>query len=434
MKKFHPILYSLLLAFLFGACSEDNLGEEGGALPDPTDLTAREETGGIRISWAAVPGADGYALSSGTDGEHFTDLSTTGSTTYFDRTNDLLNDAPIRIYYRVQSLRNTSSGTVRSAGAAMVSCLYVGEGDDGSTAPAAPWGLSAQLSDESVRLTWNDVPDADGYRVYRSDRAGSGYTLLCSATGTTATDTAPLEGDNYYRVTSRRGSVESEPCASVHVEYSAPDEAEEPDTDGTLTAPTNVRAVQQGNAIAVSWSAVEGASRYQVWNRRPAPYDIESFENVDAPATSIEFEWTRMVDGAYTFWVVAVDADYNRSEASARVTCNFRSSGSGGSGGETTRKLATPTGLEAYGNPTDRFVQISFEVVPLAYRYELYRSRSATGSYSRITASGGESGDRYILTDQNPLKGTSYYKVKAVALDYLEIEDSDLSDWVSITR
>ena len=441
MKHFYCLSF-VLLSVLLAGCGKDDAGA-GATIPDPAGLTARTTQRGIRIEWQAVAGVDGYMVQSGYDGGLFGNISTTGATSYTDnRDHSSAGETPVRVYYRVLSLRNGPDGTLFSAGNSVTSCLWSGfaddpdlpddpsggTGDGSESLPATPEGLSARLSGGSVQLSWRAVPDADRYRVYRSAESGSGYVQLTSVAGTSAADASPRQGLNYYRVTACRGSAESEPSDWVRVEVS--DAADEP---AELTAPTGVRAVQSGNAITVSWNAVPGAARYQVWNVRPAPYDIETFETISAPATSADFEWSRMVDGTYTFWVVAADADYNLSEPSARVTCSFRSSGSG-SGGGTLEKLDTPTGLEAYSRPTDSFVQISFEEVTLAYRYELYRSRSASGSYSRITAVSGTSGGRGVLVDQNPLSGTSYYKVKAVALDYLGIEDSDLSDWVRVIR
>lgn len=138
-----------------------------------------------------------------------------------------------------------------------------------------------------------------------------------------------------------------------------------------------------------------------------------------------------MVNGRYTFWVVAVNDNYDSSDPSEKVYCNFQS-GSGG-GGTSTTKLDTPTNLKAYSDIY--YVQISFDEVTLANEYELYRSKYSGGPYTKIQASGGSTaGGRYVLTDSNPVSGTSYYKVKAIPLSYLGIEESDMSDYVSVTR
>ena len=98
----------------------------------------------------------------------------------------------------------------------------------------------------------------------------------------------------------------------------------------------------------------------------------------------------------------------------------------------TSSKIATPTDLSAYSGGS--FVQISFNEVSLASSYKLYRSSSASGTYSEITASGGSSGNKYVLTDSSPQSGTRYYKVRAIPPSGYGFTESDLSDYVSVTR
>jgi uncharacterized repeat protein (TIGR02543 family) len=113
--------------------------------------------------------------------------------------------------------------------------------------------------------------------------------------------------------------------------------------------------------------------------------------------------------------------------------------GGGNNGGGTdTQQLATPTGLQTYAG--GNFVQISWNEVPLAYKYEVYRSTSANGTYSQITVSigsgTGSSSGKIIANDSSPRSGTSYYKVKALpnTTYYPNIAASNLSDYVSVNN
>lgn len=141
-----------------------------------------------------------------------------------------------------------------------------------------------------------------------------------------------------------------------------------------------------------------------------------------------------MKDGTYRFWIQAVNSNYDESDVSAKVSCTYKSSGGGGGGGSNTQsKLDTPMNVEAYSDTY--YVQVSCDEVPLAYQYELYRSTSPYSGYSKITANGGSTASgRYVLTDSNPKSGTTYYKIKAVALSYLGIADSDFSSFVKVVR
>lgn len=288
--------------------------------------------------------------------------------------------------------------------------------------PTAPTGVYASANGTSVSISWNSVSGATKYNVYRSSSMSGSFSRITSVSGTSATDNNPLNGSNYYKVTAVKGSKESDYSTIVSVSVSI---SQKPST------PTGLRAVQNGDAIDVSWNAVSGATFYHLSYKRPAPYDIEDFTNVYSTSTTMQ--WNTMVSGTYTFWVTAVGSDYTLSDPSKKVTCKFTANSGGG--GDTPKKLDTPTNLEAYASPYDSYVQISFDEVPLAYQYELYRSTSASYGYTKITASGGStSGNRYVLTDQNPKSGTTYYKVKAIALSYLGIADSDYSSYIKVTR
>lgn len=197
------------------------------------------------------------------------------------------------------------------------------------------------------------------------------------------------------------------------------------------SVPTGLSAVQSGETIVVSWNAVSNAYYYRLWYSTPSGQ--EDFTNVYAPSTSAVFD-RNMKDGTYRFWIQALNSNYDESAKSSKVSCTFKSNGGGNTGGDDKpSKLDTPKNLEAYSGGS--FVQISFDEVSLAYQYELYRSTSATSGYTKISASGGStSGNRYVLTDSNPKSGTTYYKVKAKALSYLGIADSDFSAYVKVTR
>jgi hypothetical protein len=71
----------------------------------------------------------------------------------------------------------------------------------GGSAPAAPPGLTAQVSGSNVLLSWNPVVGATGYHVYRSATSGSGYTRIASNVGVASmTDGSAPVGSSYYVV------------------------------------------------------------------------------------------------------------------------------------------------------------------------------------------------------------------------------------------
>lgn len=73
---------------------------------------------------------------------------------------------------------------------------------------AAPSGMKADVSDNSITITWNAVAGAT-YNVYRSPDNVNFSLLASGLTETTYTDEAPLEGTNFYKVKAVVDGVES---------------------------------------------------------------------------------------------------------------------------------------------------------------------------------------------------------------------------------
>ena len=67
-------------------------------------------------------------------------------------------------------------------------------------APAAPANLKALEGESQVTLTWNAVPGATSYKVFRSYLSGGGYQEIAEVTGTSYIDTDVENGRTYYYV------------------------------------------------------------------------------------------------------------------------------------------------------------------------------------------------------------------------------------------
>ncbi len=285
----------------------------------------------------------------------------------------------------------------------------------------APSNVKAVKEGKTIVVTWDAVEGANSYEVFHASSANGNYSSYGHWTQNKYIDEVVLTEHNYYKIKAK-GKTTSDFSNYAYCNFTS----DEPETN-TPPTPTGLYAVQEGQTIVISWNSVNNIYYYRLHYR--TPLGAESFINVYAPSTTTVFD-QNMHDGTYTFWIQAVASDYTASDPSSKITCSFKSNNGGG--GDEQKKLDTPKNLEAFSS--DRFVQISFDEVSLAYQYELYRSKYATSGYKKITAVGGSSGNKYILTDQNPQSGTSYYKVKAIALSYLDIEDSDFSDYVKVTR
>ena len=182
--------------------------------------------------------------------------------------------------------------------------------------------------------------------------------------------------------------------------------------DGPSTgfnAPTGVTASLSGTSIVVQWDLVSEATYYEVY-RSSSPDG--SYSQVGSSTTNNQITDNSPLNGDNYYKVKAFNDD-EESEYSNYTHCYF----TGGGGGNTPNP---PTGVTASVSGTT--VIVSWNSVDDATSYKVFRSSSASGSYSQLSSSNNTS-----YTDNSPLSGNNYYKVKAVNSD----GDSDFSDYAS---
>ena len=183
----------------------------GGSAPvvpsAPTNLTALAGNSQVSLSWAITTTATAYDVERSTEsGGPYAHLATVSTNAYVD--SKVTNG---HTYYYVVSAANPLG--VGAISAQVSSFPY-------ASVPAAPAGLNAEFGggdfqpffgDGIAILTWQAVPGASGYNVYRAS-GGSGFTLLTAApqSGTEYTDMSITEGTAYsYAVTAVNGAGES---------------------------------------------------------------------------------------------------------------------------------------------------------------------------------------------------------------------------------
>ncbi len=316
-----------------------------------------------------------------------------------------------------------------------------GSGNDDNPSDEGEFGAPTLIvikSGYTVTLSWNKVPGAEKYWIYYSNPTAfsSGYFVTTKSTTSTTFDMdCKIAGNWAFKVQAQKGSTYSE-YSNIATTYISEADINGGNVSQKPATPTGLRAVQVGQTIEVTWNSVPNAYYYRLWYSTPD--GKEDFTNVYAPQTSAVFE-NYMKNGTYKFWIQTLNSNYEESEKSAKVSCTFSAGSGGGNGGggsNTPSKLDTPTDLTLLSYSTDSYVQLTCKAVPLGYDYQLYRSTSPYSGYSKITASTGTnaSGTIVYFTDQNPLKGTSYYKVKVSALPSLGIKDSDYSEYLKVVR
>jgi len=233
------------------AVSAEATATPQAALPSaPTGVTATAGNAQATISWTIVTGATYsiyYRTSAGVTTANGTKLAgaTSGSAI-----TGLVNGTTY--YFVVTAVNASGESTVSSEVSAMPASIVV--------APSAPTGVTATAGNAQATLSWTTSTGATSYNVYYSASAGvttaNGTKLAGASSGSAVTGLT--NGTTYYFiVTAVTSGVESgastQTSATPQVPVSVP------------SAPTGVTATAGNAQVTVSWTAVTGATSYNVY-------------------------------------------------------------------------------------------------------------------------------------------------------------------------
>ncbi|MFM9608226.1 PA14 domain-containing protein [Streptomyces niveiscabiei] len=282
------------------------------------------------------------------------------------------------------------------------------------TAPLAPSGVKAGYAPATLRasLAWsrNHELDLSGYRVYRRTGATGAWSALTGAPTTAAafTDTPPATGATYeyaLRAADRTGNLSplSAPVRVASADRTAP------------TTPTGLTATYDDFGARLSWSAVTGASAYEV-QRAGTP---------EGPYTSLSVptQSTALTDPAATagtthhYRVRALDSAGNASAYSAPVRLDA-----------TEPRPLPPAGVSANGWVDRNTVGWRYEG-DAAHRFNVYAAESPDGPWTRLTGTPvtGPAYDDFTA----PVGQARHYQVRTVTAHGTE---SNPSATASATR
>jgi hypothetical protein len=170
------------------------------------------------------------------------------------------------------------------------------------TAPVAPSTPLVVAADQQLTVSWTAVPAANSYQVFYGTANNSAGSTQWGAdvTGTSATITGLLNGTTYYVWLKAKNAIGISGFSSA-----ATGTPEAPlAASAAPGAPQVVAADQQ---LAVSWSAVAGASVYQVWYGTGS--DPASAAQFGADVSGTTAAITGLTNGVtYYVWIKAKNA------------------------------------------------------------------------------------------------------------------------------
>ena len=347
-------------------------------LSAPTVTGGNDAQGRPTLKWNAVTGAAKYEVyrARSLNGDYIKYSTVTGTsytnTSYIENGNTY--------YYKVRAL--DANGTA-GAWSSVVSVTYK------QTLPA-PTVTGGNDSQGRPALKWDKVTDAAKYEVYRARSKDGDYIKYSTVTGTSYTNTSYIENGNtyYYKVRALKSDGTAGAWSSVvSVTYKQ-----------TLPAPTVTGGNDAQGRPTLTWKAVSGAAKYEVYRARSKDGTYTKYSTTTGTAYTNS---SYLTSGAtYYYKVRALDANGNAGPYSAvvSVTCRL--------------KLTAPSvtgGTDAQGRPT-----LKWNAVSGAAKYEVYRARSMNGDYVKYSTVTGTS---YTNTSYLANGTTYYYKVRALGSD-----------------
>lgn len=375
------------------------LGCEKQGLSTPTGFKAVQEDDEIILTWNEVTGASFYEV--------------TKNGSYWQSTSDtrLVDSKPEE---GINSYELTASDGEKQSKPAKTSCNY--------EAPASGGGEDNPQTGTSYYIkhpwnggewTWHKMKQDESTYTYVGTWGGVGANINTSAddSGSEWYEASTIKGSSnvnmgekviftFYPFNGAKGDL----IVQAYSEGGGDNPGGGGSETQTLPAPTNFTLSQTSSCVNLSWSKVSGASSYYVCRALP---EDDQYSVIKETTSTSYADYDVSAGTTYYYAVAAVDANGEYGDL-AEKSITFNGSSSGGGGGGTTSKPNTPTNVKATAGTSS--ITVTWSSVSGADGYKVYRSTSASGSFSPLT-----NVTNTTYTDYNVNTGTSYYyKVSAV--------------------
>ena len=270
MKKFAMcLLGAVALLSFFCSCSFETDGKFAGLiaginggdyLRPPSNVTASADaSGGIHISWTGDDNADGYTIyrSSAADSARFVRRGSSGKNEYTDSGVSVPPDTPF--YYQVTAYNSKGTSEASAVAGPVSASRNVAILDEPEITGAV--GVSGDIT-----ITWNNVPGATGYILYRSSMYDDDiYIIRIDTPSLFYEDKNLTPGWFSYQI--RAYNDEGEGYLSLP--YGPVDSNAPGDPQPVPEMPKNLYAAEEfgyePSRILISWNAVANADKYCVY-------------------------------------------------------------------------------------------------------------------------------------------------------------------------
>ncbi|WP_316559343.1 hypothetical protein [Methanimicrococcus stummii] len=325
----------------------------------------------ITVSWGTSAYATEYHVYRSAAGGPFMQIGATGGTVFYD---GWLAPSTVYSYYVVPYNRpdNIYGPPSDSAGAMTPMKLN----------PPTPYANT--INSSAIHVTWNSVMDATHYKLYRSTSAGGGFIEIANLTGATYTDTGLGADTTYYYVVRAHNAYynidsEQSTIASAKTLPYIPE------------APVVFATALNTTAIDVEWNSIPNVDGYRIYR------SLNEFSGYDLIEQTMSFmtryEDTRGLIPDTTYYYKVMGFTYLQDGILSQPA------------GATTLKIGVPV-LTAEAVDTQS-IQLTWNAVPDAFDYDVYRSDDENGVYVLIDMTDLT---QYLDSGLSP-STTYYYKV-----------------------
>ncbi|MGN1031152.1 MAG: Ig-like domain-containing protein, partial [Butyricicoccaceae bacterium] len=207
--------------------------------------------GQTTVQWNAVKGATGYRVYHRTENGDWVRIATTSKTSVTDKNLD----PQIRYQYTVRAYFTENGNTIFGSYDTKVKLI--------TPIPTYPAGQSAVSTGyNTIKVSWQQVTDADGYYVYRKDASNSEWKRIQTVKSTTRwiNDSNLTCGKKYTYTVRAYKKINGTVIRSTY------------DTAGVSATPVPAtvklnKATAGSKKITISWTKVSGASGYRIYRK-----------------------------------------------------------------------------------------------------------------------------------------------------------------------
>lgn len=363
-------------------------------LTAPENITARSKNkNSITLNWSSVTNTKYYYIYRATSySGYYKLIGKVKSTGYTDK--KLKNRTTY--YYKVKAYNSFGLSPYSSVVNATVGSKYSSLG--------APSCLTAKtVGDTQISLQWNSVSKATKYYVYRATSFTGTYTKITTSNITNYTDKYLSQNKTYfYKVKAVNSSVESEFTSVVSA-------TTDKEPDDYIEVPKNLIITEiSEDEISLKWDKVYDAQSYFVYRSNS---NSGSYSKI-ATINDTEYKDDELANNTtYYYKVRAYDDDETSDYSSAVYATTLEE-----------YDIEAPDDLEITYVSEDE-ISLEWDKVYDAKCYYIYRSKSVSGSYSKVATVADTDYTDDDLNDDT----TYYYKVKA-------FDGKESSDYSSVVH